>query len=211
MTAPEIKLVNLDQITPYQKNARTHDETQIVQIANSIDAFGMVGAIIIRNGVIAKGHGTVLAVKKLYESGKKIFPPPGSKSAEPYPDGTIPVIDASGWSNEQFKAYVIADNKIAENAGWDIDILTLELEELDDSGFDLDLIGWNADEIAALLDGSEDHEVKEIHTGKVLDRFWISIRGQLPQQAEVLRRLQEAMADLPVDVELGTVADDGMG
>ncbi|WP_429484561.1 hypothetical protein [Paraburkholderia youngii] len=125
----------------------------MAQIAASIEEFGMVGAIVVRDGVIAKGHGTLAAIRKLYGAGKRLYPPPGhARGAEPFVDGDVPVIDASGWSDGQFRAFVIADNQLALMAGWDEELLRLEVTELRDEGFDVDLLGFQAVDLARLLD-----------------------------------------------------------
>ena len=153
MTKLTIDCRSVDGLIPYARNSRTHSDSQVAQIAGSIDEFGMVGAVVVRDGVIAKGHGTLAAVRKLYAAGKRLYPPPGrSQGAEPFPDGTVPVLDASGWTDAQFRAYVIADNKLAELAGWDTELLALELGELKALGFDLDLIGFDAVELGSLLE-----------------------------------------------------------
>jgi len=157
MTQPNIDVRPIDSLIPYARNSRTHSDSQVAQIAASLDEFGMVGAIVVRDGVIAKGHGTLAAVRKLYAAGKRLYPPPGrAQGAEPFPDGTVPVLDASGWTDAQFRAFVIADNKLALNAGWDEELLRLELGELGDLGFDLELIGFSDDELAELLGEEEE-------------------------------------------------------
>lgn len=96
MATPEIDIRPVESLIPYARNSRTHSDAQVAQIAASIDEFGMVGAIVVRDGVIAKGHGTLAAVRKLYAAGKHIYPPPGrAQNAEPFPDGTVPVL--YGW------------------------------------------------------------------------------------------------------------------
>lgn len=153
MATPEIDIRPVESLIPYARNSRTHSDAQVAQIAASIDEFGMVGAIVVRDGVIAKGHGTLAAVRKLYAAGKHIYPPPGrAQNAEPFPDGTVPVLDASGWTDSQFRGFVIADNKLAELAGWDTELLSLELEELKADGFNLDLLGFDAVDLGNLLE-----------------------------------------------------------
>lgn len=153
MTHPNIDTRPINALIPYARNSRTHSDSQVAQIAASLDEFGMVGAIVVRDGVIAKGHGTLAAVRKLYAAGKRLYPPPGRvQGAEPFPDGTVPVLDASGWTDAQFRAFVIADNKLAELAGWDEELLRLELGELQGLGFDLDVIGFDAVELSSLLE-----------------------------------------------------------
>lgn len=159
MTHPNIDTRPVDALIPYARNSRTHSDSQIAQIAASLDEFGMVGAIVVRDGVIAKGHGTLAAVRKLYAAGKRLYPPPGrSQGAEPFPEGTVPVLDASGWTDAQFRAFVIADNKLAEAAGWDEELLRLELGDLQGMGFDLELIGFDAVELGSLLSTSLDDD-----------------------------------------------------
>ena len=131
MHLPSINAKTADLI-PYAKNSRTHSEEQIAQIAASIKEFGFTNPIIIdeNNGIIA-GHGRILAAQKL-------------KLKE------VPCIQVTGWSEAQKKAYVIADNKLALNAGWDEKMLALEFDDLQDLGFDLSLTGFSDDEILAL-------------------------------------------------------------
>ena len=123
----------VERLIPYARNSRTHSDAQVAQIAASIKEFGFLNPIIIDgdNGIIA-GHGRVLAARKL---------------------GLIevPVVEAAHLSDTQKRAYIIADNKLALNAGWDNELLALELGELGDAGFDLDLTGFELNEISALL------------------------------------------------------------
>lgn len=155
MSAPRIELIEIASVAPYERNAKTHSGKQIAEIADSIDSFGLVGGIVIRNGVIAKGHGTLAAIKLLIAKGIEIFPPPGkSAGAQPYPAGQIPVIDASGWTDQQFRSYVLADNRLAEKSGWNRDLLRLELAELSvDEDFDIELTGFSARDLDTLSAG----------------------------------------------------------
>lgn len=148
-----IALREMDELLPYARNSRTHSASQVAEIAAFITEFGMVGGIVVRNGVIAKGHGTLAAIRKIYSSaGGLLYPAPGkSGGAEPFPAGKVPVLDVSGWSDAQFRAYVIADNKIAENAEWDMEALGLELADLNDAGFNLALTGFDDTEVAELM------------------------------------------------------------
>lgn len=121
-------------LIPYAKNSRTHSDEQVAQIAASIKEFGWTNPILVdgENGIIA-GHGRLLAARKLGHT-------------------QVPVIELTGLTDLQKKAYVIADNKLALNAGWDNDLLTLEIKELTDEGFDTSLLGFDADELNALLE-----------------------------------------------------------
>ncbi len=140
----------MERLAPYLKNARTHSPEQVAEIAGSIESFGMVGAIIVKDGIIAKGHGTLSAIRSIYGAGKLLYPPPGAAGgAIPYEPGHVPVIDVQGWTEAQFRAFVLADNRIAENAGWDKALLALELEDLRGLGVDMKLYGFSAEELAA--------------------------------------------------------------
>jgi len=119
-------------LIPYARNARTHSDAQVAQIAASIREFGWTNPVLVDgdNGIIA-GHGRLMAAQKL-------------GIAE------VPVIELAGLSEAQKRAYVIADNKLALNAGWDSDLLAMEFGDLQDLGFDLSYTGFGDDEIAAL-------------------------------------------------------------
>jgi ParB-like chromosome segregation protein Spo0J len=127
---------NIKDLIPYCNNSRTHSDEQVQQIASSIKEFGFTNPVLIdeQGGIIA-GHGRVMAAKKL-------------GLAE------VPCIVLDGLSEAQKKAYIIADNKLALNAGWDDNLLKVEIEHLKELDFDLTLIGFNLDELANLfLDG----------------------------------------------------------
>ena len=147
-----IEAVALAKLAPYARNARTHSDAQVAEIAASLEQFGMVGAVIVRDGVIAKGHGTLAAIRAIYARGGRLYPAPGQAAgATPYPDGTAPVLDVSGWTDTQFRAYVIADNQLALNAGWDEALLGLEVRELTALGIDNAILGFDANRLDALL------------------------------------------------------------
>ena len=132
ITARQIVMVPVQELIPYARNSRTHDEAQVAQIAASIREWGFTNPLLVdaAHGVIA-GHGRLLAARQL-------------GMAE------VPTICCDGWTDAQKQAYVIADNKLALNAGWDVELLLVELEELECLGFDLDLTGFDPDEINAL-------------------------------------------------------------
>ena len=112
------------EIIPYINNSRTHSEQQIQQVAASIKEFGFTNPILIdHDGGIIAGHGRLQAAQLLKMD-------------------DVPTITLKGLTEAQKKAYVIADNKLALNSNWDDELLKIELESLSDSGFDLDLLGW---------------------------------------------------------------------
>ncbi len=125
------------KLVPYARNARTHSDAQVAQIAASIAEFGFTNPILAgSDGVIVAGHGRLAAAQKLGL-------------------GVVPVVVLDHLTPTQRRALVIADNRIAENAGWDEELLRVELEGLQDEGFDLDLTGFDADALAELLAGDE--------------------------------------------------------
>ena len=130
--ADKVERWKIEKLVPYARNARTHSDEQVGQIAASIKEWGWTTPVLVdEDGSIIAGHGRTLAAQRL-------------KMTE------VPVMVAKGWSDAKKRAYVIADNKLAMNAGWDNEMLALELGEIGDLGFDLDLTGFTADEIAAL-------------------------------------------------------------
>jgi len=135
-TFPKHKVVGIDGLIPYALNSRTHSDAQVAQIAASIKEFGFLNPIIIdgENGIIA-GHGRVLAAQKLGMT-------------------ELPVVEADHLTDAQRKAYVIADNRLALNAGWDDEILSTELSLLKDDDFDLSLLGFDDKELSDLLGDS---------------------------------------------------------
>ncbi|WP_240097629.1 site-specific DNA-methyltransferase [Thermomonas flagellata] len=125
------------KLIPYARNARTHSQEQVAQIAASIAEFGFTNPILAgSDGVIVAGHGRLAAAQKL-----------GLER--------VPVVVLDHLTPTQRRALLIADNRIAENAGWDEQLLHLELQDLQAAGLDLDLTGFDADELADLLAGDE--------------------------------------------------------
>jgi ParB-like chromosome segregation protein Spo0J len=128
------------ELIPYVNNSRTHSDEQVAQIAASIKEFGWTNPILVdgKNGIIA-GHGRLLAARKL-----------GHKE--------VPTIELSELTDAQKRAYIIADNKLALNAGWDDEVLKLEIQQLSDLNFDLTLLGFDEVELAKMFDEVVDEE-----------------------------------------------------
>jgi ParB-like chromosome segregation protein Spo0J len=137
----------VDSLIPYARNARTHSDAQIAQLAASMVEFGFTNPVIADERSIIAGHGRVLAARKLYAAGKRIKLPGGDE----LPEGTVPVIDCTGWTEAQRKAYVIADNKLAMNADWDWEMLAVEVDELRDLDFSLPILGFTSEELNELI------------------------------------------------------------
>jgi ParB-like chromosome segregation protein Spo0J len=134
-TAKRIEMWPLDRLRPYEKNARTHSAEQIAQIATSIQEFGFTNPILVdgADGILA-GHGRLAAAKDM-------------GLAE------VPVIVLDHLSAAQRRAYILADNQLALNAGWDMELLRTEVAALNLADFDLSLLGFDEDRIAGLLEG----------------------------------------------------------
>lgn len=131
--ADKVERRSVDSLLPYAKNSRTHDDAQIAAIAASIKEWGWTVPVLVdTSGTLIAGHGRILAARKL-----------GIKE--------VPTMVADGWTDAQRRAYVIADNKLTLRGGWDTDLLALELGDLKDDGFNIDLIGFDESELDALF------------------------------------------------------------
>ena len=138
----KIEYRKVSELLPYARNARTHSDEQVSQLAASIKEFGFNNPVAIdADGMILCGHGRVMAAQKLHMA-------------------EVPTVCLSHLSDTQVKAYILADNKLALNAGWDNDMLKVELEDLKDLDFDLNLTGFSDEELKDILveDPTEAHE-----------------------------------------------------
>jgi len=149
---PQIELRDIHTLVPYAKNAKLHDKEQVRQIANSMIEFGWTVPVLADEMGIVAGHGRIMAADLLYREGKQITFPNGA----PIQIGQAPVVDCTGWSASQRKAYILADNKLTMNGGWDEELLSTELTDLKDEGFDLSLTGFSDDELEDLLLDDDD-------------------------------------------------------
>jgi DNA modification methylase len=204
-----IQQIELEQLVPYARNARTHSETQVAQIAGSIAEFGFVNPVLVGgDNIIIAGHGRVMAAKKL-----------GLK--------TVPTIKLDHLTENQRRALVIADNKIAENAGWDEELLRLELQNLADEDFDLDLLGFDDVELDDLLTSLDDDEaaaldenIPEVQENPVsrTGDVWIMgehrlLCGDSTSEADMKKLMDGELADMvftdpPYNVNYGDTAKD---
>jgi DNA modification methylase len=198
----------LGELIPYARNPRTHSDRQVAQIAASIREFGWTNPVLVdgANGIIA-GHGRILAARKLGLD-------------------RVPVIELADMSATQRQAYVLADNQLALNAGWDEELLRLELADLSDLGFDLGLIGFAAGELERLLAGdsrtglTEDDGAPELPEQAATQPgdLWIMgehrlLCGDATVLADVERVLDGRLADMaftdpPYNVDYGSSAKD---
>ena len=152
----QVEQLKVGDLIPYVNNSRTHSDEQVMQVASSIKEFGFTNPILIDDdGGIIAGHGRLMAAKKLGLD-------------------EVPCIRLGHLSEAQRKAYVIADNQLALNSGWDLDSLKIELEELDNFDFDLELLGFDIDELNKIIKGADFEPATEDEQGKLdqLDPKW---------------------------------------
>ena len=141
-TPTKLEHIATDALIPYARNSRTHSPEQVAQIAASIREYGFTNPVLVdANNTLIAGHGRVMASQQLGLA-------------------TVPAIRLNYLTDAQRRAYVLADNKLALNAGWDMSTLAREIEDLQSDGYDLDLLGFGDDELTALLheEGNEDEE-----------------------------------------------------
>lgn len=166
-----IELIKTGDLIPYARNSRTHSDAQIAQIAGSIREFGFTNPVLIGsdNDIIA-GHGRIMAAQKL-------------KMNE------VPCIRLGHLTETQKKAYVIADNKLALNAGWDEELLGLELADLREIDFDLGLMGFDAEEIEAALNPPEidPNNLNDDYTHKVESPLY-EPKGECPEIGDLTNK-----------------------
>jgi len=133
MTNLQVVTWPVERLIPYARNARTHSDEQVAQVAASIAEFGFVDPILVGpDGVIIAGHDRLLAARTLRMT-------------------EVPVLVLGHLTETQRRALVLADNRLALDAGWDEEMLKIELESLREDGFDLDIVGFTDEEIEDLL------------------------------------------------------------
>jgi ParB-like chromosome segregation protein Spo0J len=169
--ATRIERWSLDRLIPFARNPRTHSEAQVAQIAASITEFGFLNPILVdTNAGILAGHGRLLAARKLQLT-------------------EVPVIVLDHLTDAQKRAYIIADNQLALNAGWDEDLLRLELAALQDEDFNVGLIGFEDQELARLLaaqdaaEGLTDEDAVPELPETLVDQSYVFERLDLPRAA----------------------------
>ena len=142
--AQKIELWNLDRLIPYEKNAREHSSEQVKQIAASIIEFGFLNPILVdsKDGIVA-GHGRLSAAKELALD-------------------VVPVVVLDHLTENQKKAYILVDNKLAENATWNEDLLAEEIIKLNLQDFDLNILGWTDEEIKALQEDGWASDIDDV-------------------------------------------------
>ena len=142
--AQKIELWNLERLKPYENNAREHSVEQVAQIAASIVEFGFLNPILVdsNDGIVA-GHGRLSAAKELALD-------------------VVPVVVLDHLTENQKKAYILVDNKLAENASWNEELLAQEIIKLNLQDFDLNILGWTDEEIKALQEDGWDSDIESV-------------------------------------------------
>lgn len=154
-------LADINDLIPYIRNARTHSESQIAQITASIKEFGFLSPILIaEDNTILAGHGRLAAARKL-----------GLKQ--------VPCVKESHLTETQRRAYIIADNKLSLNAGWDEDMLAIELSELQGADFDLDLLGFDESELVSIFEDDKEVEDDDFDVEEELNKPCFSKAGDI--------------------------------
>lgn len=161
ITTKEMKLVDIEKLVPYVNNARTHSQDQINKLRSSIREFGFINPVIIDKdyGVIA-GHGRIMAAK---EEGIK----------------EVPCVFADHLNEAQKKAYILADNRMALDAGWDEELLRVEIESLEDYGFNVELTGFSTEELSSLFDLGVEAEEDDFDVEEELKKPIFSKEGDI--------------------------------
>ncbi|RFD78325.1 lactate dehydrogenase [Gardnerella vaginalis] len=154
-------LADVSELIPYVRNARTHSEAQVSQIAASIREFGFLSPILVaEDNTILAGHGRLAAAQKL-----------GLKK--------VPCVKENHLTETQKRAYIIADNKLSLNAGWDNELLAVELSELEGADFNLDLLGFDEAELSSIFDADKDVNEDDFDVEKELEEPCFSKTGDM--------------------------------
>lgn len=187
-----IEYESVEALIPYAANSRTHSDAQVAQIAASIKEFGWTNPILIDgDNTIIAGHGRLLAARKL-----------GMKQ--------VPAIRIGHLSKAQQRALVIADNQLAMNAGWDMDMLKAEIEGLKLEDFDVDLLGFSDDELKDIFSKLED-EIASLDSDKYTTKIAVPIyevKGEKPALSDIFDRKKTLelaaeieQSDMPSDIK----------
>jgi hypothetical protein len=143
----KVVLQKAAELVPYARNTRTHSDEQVAVIMASLVEFGFSKPILVEGTGIIAGHGTTMAALRLYETKQRIKTPSGKE----LPEGYVPTLDCTGWSKAQKQAYIIADNAIAERAGWDAELLKVEISDLERMNVPTGTLGFDADHLSKML------------------------------------------------------------
>lgn len=155
MVTPKLALRKIADLQPDPRNARTHGPEQVEQLAGLIDRFGWSDPIL-ADSLVRAGHGRLLAAQAIYADGGRIYMVPGkARGGQLLPPGTVPVIDTTGWTDEECRAFNLGHNRVQEAGGWDQGALLEQLRELASADFEIEAIGWDQAGLDALAKGLE--------------------------------------------------------
>lgn len=181
MPIEELKSAALGELFGYDNNARTHSDEQVAQIAASITEFGFTNPLLVDPDMrIIAGHGRLAAAQLLDLQ-------------------SVPVIVLAGLTNAQKRAYVIADNQLALSAGWDFDLLKLEIEALQTDEFDVGLLGFSPEELTHVLDGWDSDIEIPVLDEDGNEMFKVKVTGEAVDKDDVLSTLQKAIAESGIE------------
>ena len=197
-----IERMGIEALIPYSNNARTHSDQQVAEIAASIKEFGFCNPVLIdpSNGIVA-GHGRLLAARKLTDAGVTIKGPDG----KPLDKGVVPCIRLGHLTDAQRRAYILADNKIALNSGWDEDLLRLEIGRLAEEGVEAGLAGFSDDDLKELKIGGAGGDGDETYTRKIEAPIYTP-QGDKPDIKDLFN--DEVTAKLISEIDGADVPDD---
>lgn len=175
--ASKVEMRNVSELVPYANNSRTHSPKQVDQIAASINEWGWTVPVLVdEKGMLIAGHGRIMAAQKL-----------GIEQ--------VPTMTATGWTEAQKKAYVIADNKLALNADWNLQILTSEIDSIARLDFDIDKLGFDDNELSKLFN--------DVHGVTIDDEFKIekelesiTVKFSPDVKIEVINAVTNAVKDI---------------
>lgn len=183
-----------DELAAYENNARTHSAAQVEQIRESLRQFGWTNPVLIADGGILAGHGRIEAAVGMWEAGESIDMCP-----RPF---FVPTVDLSHLDAAQRRAYILADNQLALNAGWDEDLLASELAELQADGFDLSIIGFSDAELRELL-APPGEPGPGGQAGSLAERFMVPPFSTLDARAAAWQERKDAWLALGIQSEVG--------
>lgn len=158
---PIVQTAHVDDLPDAAVNPRTHSSDQVEQLADAILEWGWTYPVLqdVAASETVAGHGRKMAARLIYERGGTIHMAPGPENGGvALPDGHVPFIDCSGWTDDQRRAYVIADNALAEQAGWNAKLLGTELMKLDGAGFNMDVLGLGERKMVAFMASTRDDD-----------------------------------------------------
>lgn len=178
----------------YERNARTHSAAQVEQLKASLRRFGWTNPALVAGDDLLAGHGRLEAATQLWAAGESIRHCPVA--------GEVPTGDLSHLSADERRAYILADNKLAENAGWDVDLLAIELADLRDADFDLSVIGFDAGDLAELLDPPRPSS-PGAGAGSLAERFMVAPFSTLNARDAAWQDRKRGWLALGIQSELG--------